>query len=100
MASEDLNYAESRLTCELKICTTEESWFKTEYIILLLSFMLILLNDNILICSTTSTWFLRFFFNSKIMAAKEEKKQKRKTIFLKHSPLDGVGAMFLLERLA
>lgn len=98
MASEDLNYAESRLTCELKICTTEESWFKTEYIILLLSFMLILLNDNILICSTTSTFYV--FFNSKIMAAKEEKKQKRKTIFLKHSPSDGVGAMFLLERLA
>lgn len=98
MASEDLNYAESRLTCELKICTTEESWFKTEYIILLLSFMLILLNDNILICSTTSTFYV--FFNSKIMAAREEKKQKRKTIFLKYSPSDGVGAMFLLERLA
>lgn len=44
-------------------------------------------------------YFLRFF-NSKIMAAREEKKQKRKTLFLKYSPSDGVGAMFLLERLA
>lgn len=36
------------------------------------------------------------FFNSKIMAAKEEKKQ-RKTIFLKHSTSDGVGAVFIGE---
>lgn len=44
--------------------------------------------------------FYGFFFNSKIMAAIEEKKPKRETIFLKHSPSEGVGAMFLLERLA